>query len=226
MKKISHVNIIEGEEVYALAAAKDICIEIFGKVNENKIKKNIHADIVYVSCDNKKKIGVDKIRALIKDSLLSPIESKFKVYVIKNAQDMSNQSQNALLKIFENPPDHIIFLMTCANLNQLLPTLVSRSSLIKVEKRYEERDLENRDAELFASFLIHENEYEILKMCSKFLKDREKFINLLECSKLYLIKNYAEDTKLYDINQKLNDTIELINSNVNMNLIACSFCWS
>jgi DNA polymerase-3 subunit delta' len=76
-------------------------------------------------------IGVDEIRRLQKDILIAPMYSHKKVYLIKEAQKMTAQAQNCILKTLEDPPDNAIIILTTSNYSALLETV--RSRLFKYE---------------------------------------------------------------------------------------------
>ena len=65
----------------------------------------------------------EKIRV---DAYIKPIESKRKVFVLEHAELMSAEAQNAMLKILEEPPDSVIFILLTTSAALLLPTIRSR----------------------------------------------------------------------------------------------------
>ena len=71
-------------------------------------------------------IPVDTIRWLRDDAYLKPNESAYRVILLADAQLMRHEAQNALLKILEEPPAHVIFVLTCDSRTSLLPTIQSR----------------------------------------------------------------------------------------------------
>ena len=66
------------------------------------------------------------MRRLRDTAYVLPNEAAYRVLILSEAQNMTEQAQNALLKILEEPPRHVIFLLTCENRAQLLPTIQSR----------------------------------------------------------------------------------------------------
>ena len=98
---------------------------------------DIHPDIVTVSrlTDDKgrkkREISVDQIRAVIADAHVLPNESERKVYIIDEADTMNTSAQNAALKLLEEPPKGVLFLLCTANAGQLLPTVRSRCAEMK-----------------------------------------------------------------------------------------------
>lgn len=91
-----------------------------------------HPDIKVIDYEPKKKnISVDQIRNLITDAYVKPFENQKKVYILKHGDDITPQAQNALLKILEEPPEYIVFIILAENVNSLLPTIRSRCCQIK-----------------------------------------------------------------------------------------------
>ena len=71
-------------------------------------------------------LSVDAIRRLREDAFLLPNESAYRVMILAEAQTMTPQAQNALLKILEEPPAHLLFILTCDARTSLLETIRSR----------------------------------------------------------------------------------------------------
>ena len=114
-----------------------------------KVKEGIHPDVITVRrlTDDKGKakreIGVEQIRALIADSVVLPNEAARKVYVIEEAERMNVSAQNAALKLLEEPPRGVHFLLCAANAEPLLETLRSRCAELVCGARAEAPDAES-----------------------------------------------------------------------------------
>ncbi len=91
-----------------------------------------HQDIYYVSPTKTKAISVDDIREQIHDIIhIKPYKYPYKIFIIKNADTMTVSAQNAFLKTLEEPPRYGIFLMTSEQSASFLPTVLSRSIVLK-----------------------------------------------------------------------------------------------
>ena len=77
--------------------------------------------------------GVDEIRELRNKVNLVPSYGKYKVYIIEEAEKMTPQAQNALLKTIEEPPEYVVFIMLCNSMEQILPTILSRCIVLKMK---------------------------------------------------------------------------------------------
>lgn len=92
-----------------------------------KIDKNIHPDLIILGGENGKNgFHAQDIRSLRSAVSVLPNESSHKVFLLQNVQDLTETAANSLLKLLEEPPSHVVFLLTCSNSKSLLPTIVSR----------------------------------------------------------------------------------------------------
>ncbi len=79
-------------------------------------------------------LGVDEIRQFRSDMFLSATESSYKVYIIKDAEKMTVQAQNALLIVLEEPPQNVIIMLLAAGTDKLLTTIKSRVQYIAMSR--------------------------------------------------------------------------------------------
>ncbi len=90
-----------------------------------------HPDIITVVPEkDKKEIGIDTIRAMIKECLINPFYDRHKVFIIDDGDAQSIAAQNAFLKIIEEPPEYAVFIIVCTELQTLLETVRSRSVIV------------------------------------------------------------------------------------------------
>ena len=89
-------------------------------------------DIIYVDKGDKETINVDKVRDVIKEIYNRPKLCDRRIFIIDEAHLMNDASQNALLKVIENPPEYAIFILLTENKNKLLQTVRSRSMIIRI----------------------------------------------------------------------------------------------
>lgn len=93
-----------------------------------KIIDNIHPDVTIIDgYASVSAIKVDAIRQLKTKALLFPNDGEKSVFIIHGAHKMNVQAQNALLKIFEEPADHVCFILTCESASTLISTITSRA---------------------------------------------------------------------------------------------------
>ena len=92
-----------------------------------KVLENQHPDVIVVDDTEHKNVAVDVVRQARSDVFIRPNEGRKKVYIIPRGQDLGPASQNALLKIFEEPPGYAVFLILTTSAEKLLPTIRSRA---------------------------------------------------------------------------------------------------
>lgn len=99
-----------------------------------KAKQGIHPDIIeHTAQGGSNSFHVDVIRNIVNDAFMSPNEADYKVYILGNAECMNLSAQNALLKILEEPPEYVVFIMTVSSKSLLLETVLSRSVVVSLE---------------------------------------------------------------------------------------------
>lgn len=93
-------------------------------------KKHTNPDIVYVKPTDKKVVSAEQARELVGDAYIKPFESSKKVYIIPDASKLNEFAQNCLLKILEEPPEYIVFILISTGEAALLQTVLSRCTKI------------------------------------------------------------------------------------------------
>lgn len=94
-------------------------------------KSLTNPDIIYIDKpSDRKTIGVEPIRALNDDVAIRPFYAQKKVYIINEGDILTPEAQNAFLKTLEEPPEYAVFIIIVENSSVLLPTVLSRASLI------------------------------------------------------------------------------------------------
>lgn len=96
-------------------------------------QKNAHPDIIWVSPSGKSEnFKVDDLRPIVSDASVAPNEGRLKIYIIPGIDKALPAAQNILLKIFEEPPEHVAFIMTAEASDRVLETIRSRAIVIDV----------------------------------------------------------------------------------------------
>ena len=111
-----------------------------------KIAHGNHPDVRVIEAVNGT-IKIDQIRAMQREVALSPHEGRWKVYIIRQMERATTEAANCLLKTLEEPPAQVILMLTASDMDQLLPTIISRCqvlnlrppSMLLVQKALEER---------------------------------------------------------------------------------------
>ncbi len=86
-----------------------------------------HPDIAQAGGDGQaRSFHIEEVRQLRDTAYVLPNEAPYRVMILAGAHNMTEQAQNALLKILEEPPRHVVFILTCENRAQMLSTIQSR----------------------------------------------------------------------------------------------------
>ncbi len=88
------------------------------------IARGNHPDVVEIDAASNN--GVDEVRELVDKVKYTPVQGKFKVYIIDEVHMMSAGAFNALLKTLEEPPAHVVFILATTEVHKVLPTIISR----------------------------------------------------------------------------------------------------
>ncbi|MFH1392454.1 MAG: hypothetical protein ABIG90_02110 [bacterium] len=177
LKKLAHAYLFVGKNLTnkALRFAK--------KIQDNNLDLHI--------TDSQGSIKIEQIRDLQKQLSLKPYSGKYKIAVIPEAQLMTNQAQNALLKTLEEPSGQAVLILISLSEYLLLPTIVSRCQV----KRFYQKvpDVQKLGENLDDWIIYYRNK--LIKHQSKnyleFLKKVIKIRNLLDSTNIN--KNLAMD---------------------------------
>lgn len=166
-------------------------------------------------------IKIAQIRNLQTDVIIKP-HGDYKIYVINNAEKMTIESQNALLKTLEEPPIYVIIILITNNKNSLLDTIKSRCDIVKflpiplVElKRYlEDRGIDEKKASMLSTFSRGSISKALeLSESSDFMIMREDIQNNIQ---IMLEKNVVEVLELPNKYDKYKDNIiEVLDITIN-----------
>ena len=103
-----------------------------------KVMNGLHPDFITIDDPEKKTVPVELIRQARADIYIQPSEASHKIYLFPRAQDMGIPSQNALLKVLEEPPSYGVFILLTDNPERLLPTVRSRCTELALQPLSEE----------------------------------------------------------------------------------------
>ena len=211
--KISHAYILNGEKgsgKHVLARTFAAALNCEGEERPcgechscRQAESKNHPDIVEVTHDKPNSIGVEDIRTqLVDDVTIRPYSSPYKVYIVSDAEKMTPQAQNALLKTIEEPPKYVVILLLTTNASALLPTILSRCVMLNTkpipdaevrEYLMEHVQIPDYQADVCAAF-AQGNVGKAIQLASS-----EDF-NDLKASALQLIKR-LKDIDLYEMGE-------------------------
>lgn len=147
-----------------------------------------HPDIITLQGDGtQKSLSVDRIRQMRAQAFVRPNEAEKKVFLLLDAGCMNASAQNAMLKILEEPPAYVIFVITVESRTQLLSTVLSRS--VSVSLGGGESPEQPQESGLWLDFLnafARGDEPEMLVLAASVERDRLGQKALLEALRLAL----------------------------------------
>lgn len=126
-----------------------------------KILSGYSPDVIFVRKEaDKKEFTINLIREIKESLYIAPNELEKRVYILEDAETINVNAQNAFLKMLEEPPSYVVFLLLCSNTQNLLETIKSRAPILNMEHIPAEeireyllensvsaREIENADAE-------------------------------------------------------------------------------
>ncbi|MDU0946523.1 MAG: DNA polymerase III subunit delta' [Anaerococcus vaginalis] len=202
--KLSNAYIFESKNSsYNLDKALEFSKSVFNNFGiSTKLEENPDFEIIKKD-DKEKNISIKTIRLLIKDMYLRPSNGKIKIYIIKDSENLSIESSNALLKSIEEAKDYIILIFTTNNAYSLLKTIRSRCQIISFKSQIENEFVDREKLSYILSEIISGNFSFYYKNKDFFSKAKdykeELFVEILNffnnLIKLKYYKNNAKENK-------------------------------
>lgn len=142
-----------------------------------------HPDIaVYAPEKKNAQFKVEVCRRIRQDAFVVPNDGDCKVYILEDSQNMNDSSENALLKILEEPPVGVYFILTCDSRAAMLPTVLSRAVVVSLQGAHTAFSAETvQAAEAIADALCAGSEWTLLCATAPLQKDRDEIRNVLAC---------------------------------------------
>lgn len=180
---------------------------------ENKLK-NPHPNLLFF--DKEEKLGVAQAKQIIDHMSLKPYQTGPQAVVLVQAEELTPEAQNSLLKTLEEPPENSLIILGVSSEDQLIPTILSRCKIVNNKaqatgNKLEEKDVEN--IEKFFSSSIEERFVIIEKT-----EDKDKlFSNLVFSLREKMLDN--PNSSFLNINNEVATLQEYALNNVSMRAI-------
>lgn len=123
---------------------------------------------------------VDTVRQIRSDAYIKPNEAPLRVFLLEGAEAMSEQAQNALLKVFEEPPERVMFILTVTSAVKLLPTVRSRAQIFTLEGEEQPSDTDLALTAAISQAIPASGEVMLLELTAPLIKDKERFRRVLQ----------------------------------------------
>lgn len=101
--------------------------------NCRMIGHEAHPDLIVLESENERSISTETVRETRASIEWRPYQARYKVYLIIDAEDLTEQGTNVLLKALEEPPPQVLFLLTARQQESVLPTVLSRVRIVSLE---------------------------------------------------------------------------------------------
>ena len=168
-----------------------------------QIDNGSHPDFIKITSD--KSLGVKDIEDIASDVYVMPYEADYKLYYIYDAALLTEDAQNKLLKTIEEPPKTAIIVLGASGINNILPTIVSRTNKIELSKIeanklidiLKKQGISEKEASIYASVA----EGSITK-ANLIVKNKE-YLNLYK-SVLEMLGNLNSSHDILDFVSKIN----------------------
>ena len=193
--KLSHAYIFDSNgnsdvmDIVLSFVKEIICMDITDDNNIKNICKRIddgnYVDVKVIKSDGMW-IKKDQLLDLQSEFNNKAFEGNKKIYIIRSAEKMNVQTANSILKFLEEPVDDIIAILITDNINMLLPTIISRCQVIKLNKKKCSYDTISNLSDLLISYGYNDISDD----------NKEKIINDVIGFTEY-IENYKLDTLIY-----------------------------
>jgi len=179
-------------------------------------QQSSHPDFQEIYLEDKS-ISVEDVRNILKGLVIKPLYSKYKVFIINDADNMTVQAQNALLKSLEEPPPYVVFILTVQSGAAMTQTIRSRCQRILFNKFDYEDIMEILETKYGNrkpgwDFIISYADGVI--GTAIYLVDSPQYLQIrdgvLESVTELLFSQDADLFKLYEIFEKNNDKIDYI----------------
>ena len=215
-----------------------------------KAQKNGHPDITETDGikGKSRNFTVNAVREIRDDAFIVPNESDRKIYILKNAHNMNEQAQNAILKILEEPPTYVFFIIVTTSKSTMLETVLSRVQVYSLLSDEGEITVKEENAvKGFVNALLNVNEVALMEQTAVFQKNnqfaRSVLTLLSEVFRDALVKKsgferefrFAQEVRtlansvtaknLMQLCAVCDELVEAIDRNCNNNLLVIRMCY-
>jgi len=188
----SHAYIFIGPDVTITAKAKLLGKKALCENTEHtpcgfcptclKVARDVHPDVMEIFPSGAS-IKIEQVRRMILKFAEKPLEGKKQVIIVHNADTMTPQAQNALLKTLEEPMGDSICVLLSDNLKKLLPTVISRCQVFdfsKLERSTMDQEVRKSIADIMLSVLRKKGSREIGSLVRELSQREENTADILE----------------------------------------------
>jgi len=146
---VSHAYLFSGpRQIGKMALAMDLarllnCVDDEPPCGQcgpcHRVNESLHTDVRILEVGgtgregrSRTAISIDQIREVQKEASLKPYEGNYRVFIIDGAEQLTEEAANALLKILEEPPEEVVFILLTSDSGALIPTIISRCQRVEL----------------------------------------------------------------------------------------------
>ena len=235
---VSHAYLFEGPS----GAGKTELAQTFAAQISEGVDIKLVTNALFDPKKDTNAISVDTIRGMIEDIYVRPYQSEKKVYIIPNADTLTPQAQNSMLKVLEEPPSYCVIILLASSRDSFLPTILSRVTLLAF-KSADTAPEDEESKQIYAETLKHIQNllspkrmemYRFVEFTKKNKKNIGLILNTLtdflsDCTRLKhaipskipgasQFANKVSGPKLINMTEAVMQTSRYLDSNANFNI--------
>lgn len=210
-----------------------------------KVMSDCHSDVITAKGSGKTGIiSIEEIRRISADSVIKANEGKYKVYFLFDVdKKLMREGQNAFLKTLEEPPEKVVFIMTCESEKSLLDTIRSRVTLLSLDSKEEVSGEILETAENIVLSILENREFPLMKSLAPIIGDRAKAKEILlqvkeilrkSLSQCFMVETGSQTAekaslklnklKILKLMEATDNALIYIDQNGDMNLLSACLC--
>lgn len=179
-------------------------------------------DIHILDSKEENSIGIEDVKDFVKEMIYKPFGGGEQIAIVYEAEKLTTQAQNSLLKTLEESNDDTIYILCVDNEKNVLPTIYSRSKPIYIQQEIQQNTFIEKP-EIFSMDLVEQ--FNLIETISK---EKQPCLDLLASMEAYMKIELEKEIKNDNINssrviserlKEIQDTREKINSNCNKKLV-------
>lgn len=185
--------------------------QILNLINDSRFALTNNPDLLEIEkLSTKKSIGIEEVREIGKFLKILPISHNQKIALVREAGILTNEAQNSLLKILEEPPEYARIILISESREKFLPTVISRCQIIEIK---EEKNLDKNSTNFLKMSVSEKFDWaettsklekdEIIQILNKILLEIKNNEPKISVKSISLLLEVTENISKYNLNTRL-----------------------